>query len=483
MTVPLPTMTSAEVPVRATPRLDVRTRLVYGIGGGADSIKMTLFGLFTLYFYTTVLGLPGTLVGIATAIGTIWDAVIDPYIGYLSDSSRPSLGRRHAFMLLGALTLGPSFWAFFSPPQGLPNVALFIWLLGTSLLVRTAFSAFSVPYYALGAEMSDDYHERATITGTRSILMFISALAAASLSFLLFFPDQAGGGDATLRYEGYPAMGLGFGAVMTLFALLATWGTFPWRFVNADAPRPRREEVAFLSNSLAALRNPSFRVLFISFSLFFLGVVLNNVLGIHFFTHYVRITDSQTLSAFQVAFYISGIVGVVVWLRVSRFVAKQRLYIMAALLTALVMLAALLVLGEGRLVGSAAVPIVLVGQALAGFFGSVFWFMPAAMIADVADEDELATGQRREGSFFGLLFFGQQVATGLALFLGGVLLDYFVKLAPGQAEQTADTVTRLGLLFSGVPALLLFIAAAAVVRYSLNDRRVIAIQNELAQRR
>lgn len=156
--------------VQVTPRLDSRTKVLYGIGSVANAVKATLFGLFALYFYTSVMGLSGTLVGMASAVGLAWDAVIDPYIGYLSDRADPWLGRRHIFMLVGAATMGLSFWAFFSPPQGLSTAALFLWLLLAGLLVRTTISLYGVPFLALGAELSQDYHERTLIAGIRGAL-------------------------------------------------------------------------------------------------------------------------------------------------------------------------------------------------------------------------------------------------------------------------------------------------------------------------
>jgi GPH family glycoside/pentoside/hexuronide:cation symporter len=469
----------------AKPRLDQRTKILYGIGDIANAVKMTLFGLFTLYFYTTVMGLPGTLVGIASVIVLVWDAAIDPYIGYVSDKARLPFGRRHAFMLIGALTMGISFWAFLSPPQGLCTGSLFAWLLGSSLLVRTMTSVFGVPYFALGAELSQNYHERTSITGIRGILALLGTLAAASLSFVVFFPDRTPGVDPKLNYAGYPAMGLASGLVMTAVGLIATLGTLSWRLylrTGGDGEMPQTPR-NFLASFLQSLRNPSFRMLFTSYSLFFLGVVINSSLSIHYLTYYAKVTASAALSTFQLAFYAGALVGVVFWLRLSRLIQKHWLYLLTNLVTATLMLCALLLVGEGHFFGTGNVRGLIIGHALAGFFGSILWFMPGSMIADVTDEDELVTGQRREGSFFGIFFFGQQLAAGLSLLLTGVLVDWFAGLVPGQAAQSPQTAWRLGLLYSVLPATLLGAAAVLILRYTLSKQRVAAIRAELDRRR
>jgi GPH family glycoside/pentoside/hexuronide:cation symporter len=475
----------SEITSRATPYLDHRTKILYGTGEIANSIKMVVFALFTLYFYTTVMGLPGTLVGIASAIVLVWDAVINPYVGYLSDKARFRFGRRHTFMLAGTTSMGISLWAFLSPPQGLSTGLLFAWLLGSSLLVRTTTSVFAVPYFALGAELSQDYHERTSITAIRGLWALLGTLATAALSFVIFFPDAVPGVDPKLNYAGYPAMGLTFGLVMSLVGLVATAGTLPWR---SYLPNSRNDDTTdtpwgFLASFTQSMRNPSFRVIFLSVSFFFLGVVINTTLSIHYLTYYVKITASAALSGFQLAFYLGGLVGVVFWLWISKRTEKHWLYLLGALVTGILMLAAYLLLGEGHLLGTGDVRPLIIGNALAGFFGSSLWFLPASMIADVADEDELDTGHRREGSFFGIFFFGQRLAAGMSSIVAGVLVDSFAGLIPGQVQQSAMTIQRIGMLYSVLPAVLVVVAGALTFRYTLSRSRVRAIQAELESRR
>jgi GPH family glycoside/pentoside/hexuronide:cation symporter len=448
-----------------------------------NSLKTTIAALFGFYFYTSVMGLPAGLAGVAGAIGLVWDAVIDPYIGHYSDTARLRWGRRHTLMLLGALTMGIGFWASFAPPRELSTTALFLWLLGTGFLVRSATSLFRVPYFALGAELSRDYDERTSVTAFRGFLAVVGALAAGSLSFLLFFPNRAVGVDPKLDYTGYPAMGLAFGAVMTLLSLVAIAGTWRWRHASATggetAPPPRR----FFAGFAQCLRRSSFRALFASTSLFHLAISMNAALSIHFLTHYARVTESAALSAFQIAFFLAGLAGVVFWLRVSRVMEKNTLYLLGTVATAAAMLAVFLLVGEGHPLGTGNVRVLVVAHALVGFFGSTLWFVPATLIADVIDEDELATGQRREGAFFGLYSFGQQLATGAAILLTGVLVERFAGLVPGRAAQAPATVWRIGLLYAVVPAGLVLAAAAAALPYRIGRRETAAIQLQLDQRR
>jgi glycoside/pentoside/hexuronide:cation symporter, GPH family len=487
-------MVALQATMLERPRLDLATKVLYGVGEIANASKTVLFGLFLLFFYTGVMGLPGTLVGIAAAIGLVWDAVIDPYIGHLSDRVRLRLGRRHAFMFAGAVAVGPTFWALFSPPPGLSTSLLFAWLVITSLLVRLAHSVFVVPYHALGAELSRDYHERTSITGIRGACALVGTVVTAGLSFVLFFPNVVPGQDPKLNYAGYPAMGLAWGLVMSVAALVATVATLHWRpFLRRSAENEnghseedstnRGPVQGFGRDFAVALRNPSFRALFLSFSLLFLGIVVNGTLAIHFLTYSVAITDSGALSGVQFAFYGGALAGVAVWLRLARRAEKRWLYAIATLATAGLMLAASVLFGDGRLLGQGDARPLLAGQALAGFFGSLFWILPHSMLADVADMDELATQKRREGIYFGILSFGQQLATGLSVLITGALLDWYAGFIPGQAQQLPHTVERIGILFGVLPAALLLGALLLIRGYRLDRRRVEAIQDELLARR
>ncbi|MCH7787020.1 MAG: MFS transporter [Chloroflexi bacterium] len=468
------------------PRLGLRAKAIYGVGGVADAVKTVVFGLFLLFFYTTVVGLPASLVGIIAAVGLVWDAVIDPYIGHVSDFTRSRLGRRHLYMLVGASLMGLSFWALFSPPPDLPTWALAGWLLITSLLVRTMTSLFSVPYLALGAELSQDYHERNSIAGVRGGLAILGTLAAAALAFVVFFPNTTPGIDPKLNYDGYPMMGLTFGIVMTVVALIATLGTLRWRSYVRDADigvKAGQSLQSFFAGVIASFKIGSFRALFISFSLFFLAVVINATLSIYFLTYYVEITDSAALGLIQGGFYGGAFVGVVFWLRVSKVMEKRWLYFVSTSVTSLAMIGAVLLFGEGNPLGVGNTYALLAGHLFVGFFASIIWVIPFSMIADIADEDELATGQRREGAFFGIFYFGQQIAAGLSILITGVFIDLYAGLIAGDAALSDLTIQRIAVLYGILPAVLLIASAIVIMRYSLDRKKVVKIQARLAERR
>ena len=115
--------------------LKPRTRLSYGIGGGIYSIKEAAYAIFILFFYTQVLGLPGSVTGIIIAVSLLWDGISDPLVGSWSDRLHSRYGRRHPFMVYSTVPMAIGFVGLFSPPDMVigSTVLLGAWLLFWSL--------------------------------------------------------------------------------------------------------------------------------------------------------------------------------------------------------------------------------------------------------------------------------------------------------------------------------------------------------------
>jgi Na+/melibiose symporter-like transporter len=465
----------------AEPRpLAISAKLLYGIGEIPITVLMVLSGLFILFFYNSVMGLPASLVGIGLFATLALDAITDPLIGHLSDRSRNRLGRRHAFMLPGALGMGPCFFALFSPPRTLGHTELFLWMLGSMVALRATSAIYRIPYLGLGAEISRDYDDRTSTMAVRAVFGLLGTLAAAGLSFLLFFPPTADGLEPKLHYAGYPHLGLAFGALMSVSGLISFFGTLGHRTIGAGKTS---ETPSFLSAFRISMRNVEFRKLWGSSTTFFLAVVLNASMAIQYFTWYAKISDSRALSAIQTSFYIGALLGVFQWMALAKRTEKRTLCMVAVTGTASLLLMATLLIGDGRLFGTGHALPLIVGSIVGGMFASAVWVIPPSMVADVADTDELRTGLRREGIFFGISNFGEKIAGGAALLLSGTLLTLFGKLSHGVPKGAPAATPYLGILYGAVPAALLMVSLIFIVPYGLNRRKVHEIQRDLAAQR
>ena len=125
-------------------------KFAFGAGQFAEGLKNGAFAMFLLFYYNQVLGLPGSMAGLAVGTAVLVDAVTDPLAGSISDHWHSRFGRRHPFMLASALPLGITFFFLFNPPE-LGEWGLVIWLVVFTNLCRTAMTIYHVPHLALGA--------------------------------------------------------------------------------------------------------------------------------------------------------------------------------------------------------------------------------------------------------------------------------------------------------------------------------------------
>jgi GPH family glycoside/pentoside/hexuronide:cation symporter len=452
-------------PGGAAAPLGIATKLAYGIGGLGDSVKTFCFTTFLLFYYTSVLELSGTLLGIAMAVGLAWDAVVDPFIGHMSDRSTSRLGRRHVFMLAGSVVAGLGFMAVFNPPSGMSGAALFTWLLMTSLVVRSANSLFLVPYFALGSELTPDYHERTSLSGFRAAAVLVGTLTVTAAAFLVFLRNGTNGGvDGKFLRESYESMGMAFGLVIVVTGLMATFGTLRER---SRLPSVDLHVSDLRGNIRGALGHRCFRLLIAASALSLTATAVNAALLLHYLTYHAKVPSNEPIGLTFGGFYVGALVGVAVWVRLCRLYDKHRVYAAATMASGVIMSSGYWLIGDGRPFGTGNVVAIVVLTGLAGFFVIAGAVVAPSMMADVTAFDEQTAGRRRDGTFFGIYSFGQQMSGGLAVLIAGVLVDRFAGLVPGQAEQSVATVERIAMISSLVPAALQIAAGLAMLRYDL----------------
>src|SRR5580658_3049869 len=135
---------------------------IYGTGALVENFTTFAIGGLLFFYLNEVCGLAGGLAGTAIGLTLIVDAFVDPLVGSISDNSHSPRGRRHPFMIASILPLVILFGMLFSMPHGLKGWPLFWYALAILFSLRVALSFFTVPYMALGAELTDDYAERST---------------------------------------------------------------------------------------------------------------------------------------------------------------------------------------------------------------------------------------------------------------------------------------------------------------------------------
>ena len=434
-----------------------------GTGGFA-----TLPGLVLTYYLTDSLGVAALAAGVVITAAKVWDVIIDPVVGALSDRDRIRHGTRRGLMMLGACTIWAFFALTFATPAALGPVLGAIWVLVAFLLTATAFSLFQVSYIALPAELTPRYNER-----TRLLTWRVVAL---TLAILLF----GAGGPALRRVTGgYLVMGIVAGIVLTVGMLVATTVSAHARAAREDAalapgrsvPAPRRDPRsatsgldirAHYAEGLAALRRSApFRTLLGAYLLQALATGLM-LAGAQYVATWVLHSEAAVELLFA-ALIAPAFLAAPVWGAIANRLGKERTFAYASVLFAL---AALSLLGLQFAPGAwAYAPVAVAGIAYAGMQS-----LPMAMLPDVISHDERTHGPGRAGAFSGVWTAGETIGMALGATVLSIILavtGYISSTNDATVTQPDAAVSGIVVSFSVVPAVLIVLSLVALDRYRL----------------
>ncbi|MDX2168050.1 MAG: MFS transporter [Deltaproteobacteria bacterium] len=443
------------------PEVPVKTKVLYGLGELGVNLKNETVNRYLLFFYADTLRVSPTAVGLMMLLGKAWDAITDPAMGYVSDTTRSRWGRRRPYVLAGAIPMGVCFYLLFAPPFGLESGGLLVYLLLMSLALYTFFTVFTVPYLAWGAELARGYHERTAVVQIRSLCGLVGGIVGASLPLVLvgMYPGDARGGFAS--------MALILGVAVAAAALV------PGLTVR-DAGRdklPVASFTHFLSGLTNTFANRDFRVIFITFCLMTVSAAMGTAIQLVVVKY--RLNMEAEFPLLALTFGLAFAASFPLWFGLSQKIGKPRAMLFGLSLGVVAPLGWVIV--QPGQVGAMLVFMIVAGVVT----GSLT--LAASQAIDVVDLDELLTGEQRAGAYFGIWAFGLKLATAIGQFLGGLLLD-FVGYAPG-APQDANTLWWLVMLVGPLQSVVTLAGLLVFRRFRFEAADVAAVQAALAARR
>lgn len=428
---------------------------------------------FIFFYYTAVLGLSGSLVGLALAISMAVDAVFDPFIGSLTDNVRSRFGRRLPVMLVGAPLMTLSLGLLFAPPSALTPYLLFFWLTVTKLSLRAFASMFNLPYFALGAEMATGYVERSSVVAWRNAGGIVIGVVITALAYSVFFKGEGG----LQRLESYPAFGWTIAGVLLAGAAICCLGV--WRYA-ASLPQPTtRPEpmVRGLAHEVVEIfKNRSFRTLFFSALLAYVAAGLNGAMNSHLFVFVWKVLP-EFIQYITYTYLLGITLGVVATPALLRFMEKRTAVLWGLIIVVLCWsgLATLRAMGLFTPTGSEAVPWLCGNLGFGGFGIGILAVAYPSMMADATDEHEVKFGTRREGMYFAGLGFAAKSAAGAGALLGGIALDvlHFPKEAGRQinAVLPEDLLAGLAIAWGPASGFIALIATLMLIPYGITRAR------------
>jgi GPH family glycoside/pentoside/hexuronide:cation symporter len=448
-------------------------KLAWGVGGANDYlISMAVYSLVTPIF-NVYLGLDVRLVGLAIAIPRLVDAFSDPIIGHLSDNTRSRWGRRRPWMLAGALLSAVLIVLLWLPDKSWSPAWQFGWLLAIMMLYfPIAYSMYSIPYNAMGFDLTDDYDERTRVLTWRFYFGLSVALLMSWLYKIVRLPYFGGDEMAGSRVVSY-----------VLAALFIAVALVPILLVPERAERQNLPKAKMAGSLMEISKNRSFLVLALANLLLKCGIYLVGSFLFYINLYYI---GGGGEAGKDVAASVGGWSGMIqmgigllsmplfVW--ISRHTGKKSSVVFGLWGAA----AGYLTLWWAMTPAHPylqLLPFLFIGLMLNGC-----WVLIESIMADVCDEDELRTGQRREGTYWSVLMWSDKVAMALVTFLGAVLLSW-AGYVEGP-EQTPETMFNIRLMFVVLQAGGLFAGGLLLlVAFPLTRARAADVRSQLAARK
>ncbi|MEU4830435.1 MFS transporter [Streptosporangium sp. NPDC023615] len=429
-------------------------RVGYGIGSICTATFSTVPGLLLLFYMTNVLAVPAWIAGAVAFLPKLWDVVINPWVGQRSDRTVSRFGARRPWILLGAVTLPPAFaLTFAGPPLTGMTAALYVGVC--YFLTATAYAFYEVPYKAMAAEMTDDYHERSSLLQWRMVFIGLGILLAGAGAPAIAGDDAAG----------YRTMGLVIGGVLLLAMLASFFGT-------ARAPMVGRAEAesSIVAQFAAARSNRTFMVLlgFSCAQMFSAGIMLA---GAPYFATYTLDEPAATTTLF-VCLVGPLLITMPLWVWLSKRYDKRGAMLLASSLFLTGTVAMVLSGSLGAVYAHACVLVVGIGYA-------GFQLLQFSMLADVIVHDALVTGKRRAGVFTGLWTAAETVVFALGALVLGWLLGAtgFIESDPSTPVVQPEAATTAVLYGTTLlPAFLMGVSIVLVARYTLTAERIAEAQ-------
>lgn len=430
------------------PPLPLSLKVCFGAPGFAGAAMSIPIAVLMPRFYSDVVLAPLGAIAIGIALARAFDALTDPLMGWISDRTHTRFGRRKPWIAPALPFTAAAFYALFAPPAAVSGIDASLWFGGAFAAFFLFATVLEIPYAALGAEVSDDYHERSSLFGYRSLFIAAGTMAAAVLPTVLArtIPDER---------EAYARMAQIYGVVLVLLFGLLLWRV-PERREYAE-----RESNPLVPGVRRALRNRPFRVLLIAGVVSAIPAAIPAILLPYFVEYVLQPSDPGTMVGLYLLLYLgSGLLCVPFWMGVAHRAGKLRALV-AASAVGIAGSVVFFFAGPGELVFAGVV------YAAAGTASMAGSFLIPAMAADVIDYDELRTGRRREAqytSFWALIpkfvaIPGSSVPLAILAAVGYV---------PNQ-PQSDEVLLVIRFLYSVFPAAFYLVALWVVSRYPISE--------------
>lgn len=433
-------------------------------GGGAFVVISTFFTVFL----TKALGMPPALAGTIPLIGKVWDAVTDPVMGNITDRTHSRFGAKRFYILIGSFISAITFILMWVPLEQATIGLKYIFYMVMYMLFSTGFTIVMVPYNALLPDMIDDYTLRGSYTGVRMAFSAFGNILAGLLSTLIITDNTDSGR--------YMLVALIFGAIFCIAILITFFGT--WEKQKPVIKISLRES---FTQSFTVYKSRCFKMFILIFIFGQAATDFVTGLAVYYIDDVLNAYGGGRFTYLMGVILISQFIGMLIFNPVMAKTDKKMPILIGFPVRIAATLAMLFFSHEGANFTVILALTFIVGLGMAGSSVTIY-----AILADMADVDELITSINRPGTCSGMATFIRKICSGLSISVIGILLamvGYDETIASAGMRQAASTQSGIAYIYIFVPVLLCVITIFITAKFPMNKKEFLIIKKEIARRK
>lgn len=457
-------------------KITIREKVGYGLGDAASSMFWKLFGMYLLFFYTDIYGLPAAVVGTMFLITRIWDSVFDPVVGTIADRTSSKWGKFRPYLLWMAIPFGLiGVLTFTTPDFSLTGKIIYAYV--TYSLMMMVYSMINVPYASLLGVMSTDPKSRTELSSYRMIFAFMGSILSLLLVEPLVQVFSKVGSEVSLT-RGWQIAAVIFAIIAIGFFVL----TFSW---TRERVKPIKEDKNRIGDDVKDLFNN--RPWWILLGAGISALIFNSIrdgAAVYYFKYYVEKTDAFHIGALNVSLSLTtlylvlgqaaNIAGIVLVTPISSIIGKKKTYLFA-------MVFATVFSVMFYFLGNTSIGLMMLMQVLISMCAGSIFPLLWSMYADIADYSEWKTGRRATG----LIFSSSSMSQKFGWSIGGALTGWLLAIFGFHANvvQTASALEGIRLMLSFLPAVGTVLSVLFIAIYPLSEYKMLEISHELTIKR
>lgn len=459
-------------------KLSFRTKLSYGVGGICDNALYTLSGTYLLSYLTTVAGISPAIAGTITAIGSIWEALCGPIVGFKSDGTRTRFGRRKPFLLMASFPVAIITSLLFTAIDASMTVKV-IYYTVMIILFWTSFSSEFIPYMAWGSDLTEDYHERTVLRSYAYVFNQVGMCIGMVLPTVIV--DYCMNLGRTTA-QSWQMVGIFTGVCSGAALLLCALTIHKDDKAKKDFVKPEKKGKFLDLKQIAGMFKEYFEILKLKPIQFIIGssvvyLVANTVFSsdrVFYMTYNLGMSQKE-ISMMMLIITVSGVVFVPFIAKLAGAFDKKTVF-MCGIGGAGVCLMA------SRFIGVNSLTAMIVICLIYSVANTCYWQLLPSMLYDVCEVEELISGQKRSGAVISLQALSESLSIAVAMQGLGIVLEMagFVSDAAVQPETALTWVSNC---FTFLPGLFMVLVVVMISRYPINKKVFTRVMDALERRK